>query len=154
MPRSSPYKVNSRRNKQLLQRVDAAVMEAAELLRERVLDQWIMTAPFPGYKTNNFATGEAADLQIAPVRTIRGKRTTFVYSPAFREGENGPEPYPVYWEIGHLNVFTVQWEEQPIFRPALEAAYPDIRRVVARIIGTTATGNVTQRTGGIMVAEL
>lgn len=153
MARGSSYRPNRRRKKQLLESIDAAVYEATEMLREAVWQRWMALPAFPGYKSGEFATGEAADLQISPIRTVRGKRSASVFSPAYREGSGGPEPYPVYWELGHLNVFTARWEEQPLFRPALEDAYPELRNVVARIVGASPFGGVTQRTGGISVRE-
>lgn len=29
-------------------------------------------------------------------------------------------PYPVYWELGHLNIFMADWVRKPIWAPAFE----------------------------------
>jgi hypothetical protein len=154
--RRSSYTPNKRRSRELIGSIDAAVYEAAQMLKESVLDHWQMLPGYPGYTTGNFETGEAVKIQIDAIRTVRGKRSTSVYSPASRLDNDGEEhPYPVYWELGHLNMWTVKWEEQPIFRPALEAAFPEIRNAVARIIGGSpfGDGTPTQRTGAISVRE-
>ena len=148
MSRSS-YRPNSRRSREVLKAVDAGVIAGAEAMANAVLEYWIANAAFPGYTTGDYAKGNAADIQVSPVYTKRGKRQADVYSAANRDGE----PYPAYWELGHNNLFTGNPEERvEIWRPALEQHADRVGNVMARQIGQYAQKS-TQRTGGIKVSE-
>lgn len=105
----------------MIQAVDTALYAAAEVLRDRVIDEFGSRGG--GYKHGLYATGEASDIKIgAPsrdggsmqsmARTIRGKRRIRVYTDAVNEQGR---PYPYFWEVGHTNVKSGQWEQAPIF---------------------------------------
>lgn len=144
----SRYKANPRRSKQVLRSIDEGVIAGAQAMADAVLEYWIAHAPFPGYTSGEFAKGNAADLQITPVYTKRGKRQADVYSAANRDGE----PYPAYWELGHDNVITGKHERVEIFRPALEQNAGVVGQLMARQIKQFASQS-TQKTGGIKVTE-
>lgn len=119
-----------------------------------VLEYWIANAAFPGYTSGDFATGNAADIQITPVYTKRGKRQADVYSAANRDGV----PYPAYWELGHDNQITGKYEQVEIWRPALEQHADQVGGVIKRQIMAFAKTEdnrpiSTQRTGGIKVSQ-
>lgn len=144
----SEYRSNKRRSRATLDAIDAGVIAGAEAMANAILEYWIANAAFPGYTSGDFAKGNAADIQITPVYTKRGKRQADIYSAANRDGE----PYPAYWELGHENVVTGKYERVEIWRPAMEQYADQIGNVMARQIGAYA-GRPTQKTGGIKVSE-
>lgn len=144
----SEYRPNNRRSRAMLQAIDAGVLAGAEAMANAVLEYWIANAAFPGYTSGDFAKGNAANIEITPVYTKRGKRQADVYSAANRDGE----PYPAYWEFGHDNKITGNYEKFEIWRPALEQYADQVGGVMARQIGKFAKKS-TQRTGGIKVSE-
>lgn len=161
--RKGKYTPNSRRSRQILSAIDAGVLQAADRYREAVLEYWDSQVSMGdngalGYVHSEYAEGPASDLKISPVRTSRGRRVADVYSDAERDGH----PYPVYWELGHENVWTQQWEEMPIFGPALMFYNQQIvgamaRQIAARFYKGERKGRVRTmvraRSGMIQVGE-
>jgi hypothetical protein len=83
----------------------------------------------------------------------RGRnRVATVYSTASRDGE----PYPAFWELGHINVFTGRYERVEIFRPALMQAVDEVARAFAfrftQIAKSPFSDTLSSQSGGLRVS--
>lgn len=150
--RKGKYTPNPRRSREVVAAIDAGLLAAAERYKQAVIDYWIDTVGFGvngelGYtEEGQYAEGKASDVVASAIVRRGGKREVDVYSAAV--SKRG-EPYPVFWELGHQNEFTGQWEEQPIFGPALLYYQDDIVGVMARRIRASFSGQ-RRNSQGIM----
>ena len=46
-------------------------------------------------------------------------------------------PYPVYWELGFLSIFSNKWERVEVWGPALRDSADDAQRAFARVFRKT-----------------
>lgn len=153
MARSS-YRRNTTRDRELRALIDEGVMAGAEVMRDAVRDKF--EDRDLGYLHGEFATGEAANIQIDGPYTKRGVRRADVYSPAKREGENGPAFYPAMWEFGHYNLWIdprgQTFVRVETFAPALYENLNSIAGVMARAIRQSPFSGLTKKTGGIQTS--
>jgi hypothetical protein len=86
----------------------AAVAAAGEVQQFDITSRF--AAHGDGYKSGEYATGEASDIQVAPTTgESAGTHAVFVFTAANRDGR----PYPMFWEKGHENKWTGK-EEPPV----------------------------------------
>lgn len=153
MARSS-YRRNARRDAELRAMIDDGVMAGAEVMAEAVRGKF--EDRDLGYLHGEFATGEAANIQIDGPYTRRGVRRADVYSPAKREGEDGPAFYPAMWEFGHYNLWIdktgVTFVRVETFAPALYENIGSIGGVMARAIRQSPFTGLTKKSGGIQTS--
>lgn len=108
---------------------DAGLVAAAEVVRTAVKE-----GLRGGYKSGAFVTGNVLNsVQITPPMDDEGGRAVRVFSDV---------DYALFWELGHLNLFTRKFERKEVWHPAListTAAQLDaFNRVFARFMGEAA----------------
>lgn len=113
----------------------AAAQDKALIAGATVLKNAVKRGLRGGYTSGDFVTGTAMN--------------SVVLGPVERTGDGAsiqvgtPLDYPMYWELGHLNLFTVNYERVPIWEPAYldnrERVMETYDRVLkARLKGTDA----------------
>jgi hypothetical protein len=151
MGRKTGYRRNAAREAELRALIDEGVREGAEVMAEAVRARF--EARSLGFTSANFATGDAADIQVSPVYGRKGRRRCDVFTDAQRHaGTNAPFPYPAAWEFGHFNIFTRQFERVETFGPALIEHADQVGGVMARLIRLGVArqhGQLTRRSGRI-----
>jgi hypothetical protein len=93
---------------------EAGLLAAANHYRNRMVEVLL-----PGYTSGAFSNrlqGVAGSIAVSPV-TATGDGLE-VQVGTNQVGPNGA-PYPVFWELGHLNTFTRKFEHQPRWEPTL-----------------------------------
>lgn len=78
-----------------------------------------------GYTSGNYVTGHVQNsvTQTVPARLGTGY--------GVRVGTN--VPYALFWELGHINIFSGRFEQVPIWLPMLEESAPEMRDVFTRV---------------------
>lgn len=100
----------------LLRAVDAGLIAAATLYAGEVTRRLKQ-----GYTSGDFVTGNvASSVTIGTPEWRDGKRWIAV-------GTNNE--YALYWELGHLNVFIVDWVRKEVWVPTLNELAPQLRAV-------------------------
>lgn len=81
-----------------------------------------------GYTSGAFVTGTNTSSVVAtePMR-LRGVWTVLIGTSI------DDPPYPVYWELGHLNIFSNRWERKEVWGPALRDSAEKARAAYARV---------------------
>lgn len=79
-----------------------------------------------GYTSGRFATGAAAGSVVGPTGSDAGGEPSMPYQDgdgwAIRVGTN--EMYLLYWEVGHINLFTRKYERVEHWRTTMEEEGP------------------------------
>jgi hypothetical protein len=139
----------------LMVAVDAGLTAGAKVQQRAVKAEF--RANRNGYTTGDFATGEAATIDVdPPKRDENGVASAGAYTSATREGGtvsefkafnledgSGPFPegagtlpsgsaYPLFWEFGHQNRYLNKFVSAPVFQPALEASADTATRSFTR----------------------
>lgn len=105
-----------------------------------------------GYTTGAFATGTASNsvVMTEPER-LRGIWTILIGTSI------DDPPYPVYWELGHLNVFSAKWERKEVWGPALRDSADRAQRAFARVYKAHLSGGLAalaaDAAGDLMAAD-
>jgi hypothetical protein len=124
-----PYKSNLAAVGRALHQARSAGLTAAA---QQVVNR-VQTGLRGGYTSGAFVTGlnTSSVVKTEPMR-LRGVWTvligTSIHDP----------PYPVYWELGHLNIFSGRYERKEVWGPALrdsaEKAQAAFSRVFRRVL--------------------
>lgn len=134
------YTARLARERELSQAFEAAILAGAKKQRQAVKEEFAVSGQ--GFIHGDFATGEAANIQLAPITREDGRVFGGAYTDATRtepnkDGSTSPftafgvgntggmtlpqgSPYPLFWEFGHYNIFINGVVSAPIFQPALE----------------------------------
>lgn len=104
---------------------DDALRAAAQELINGLKDQKPLGLT-GGYTSGAFTTGYNVNAIVAtdPLTTPGGSRIIFVTTDS---------PYAVYWEFGHVNLFTRKYERQERWAPTLQRKDEDIFAAYARV---------------------
>jgi hypothetical protein len=96
--------------------IDAGLQAAAYVYRDEV-----MRALAGGYTTGDFVTGRAMNsVAISEPYDVDDDRAISVGTDL---------DYPMFWELGHHNIFTRRFERVEIWAPALDAMSPEMMDV-------------------------
>jgi hypothetical protein len=132
--KTTGFKEDKQWRREYFQRVDAAVVRSGIELRDNIKARFAKRKD--GYTTGNFVTGgpeSASDIQMSPLETRNNVRRISVFSPATRVGDDGTvHHYPAYWEFGHWNLFTGEFEHIRTFEPAAEEVGRNIPEILKR----------------------
>jgi hypothetical protein len=85
-----------------------------------------------GYTSGAFVTGTNTSSVVA----TQPQRLRGVWTVLIGTSIDDP-PYPVYWELGHLNIFSGRWERKEVWGPALRDSADDAQRAFARVFRRT-----------------
>jgi hypothetical protein len=149
MATRAAYRPNRARNAELRALVDEAVLAGAAVVQAAVVEKFAERNQ--GYKDGKYATGAAATIEIGPLYTRRGVRRADVFTEAFREGKDGPAFYPAFWEFGHLNVFTLEYERVETFAPVMAEQSGNVWGAMIRAIHAFRGSTITKKTGALSV---
>ena len=105
--------------------VDAALKAAAQELINGLKDQK-PEGLTGGYTSGDFVTGKSLGEIFAtdPMSSPGGKRLIFVSTDS---------PFAVYWEMGHVNLFSRKYEREERWGPTLSRKYDDCMEAYARV---------------------
>jgi hypothetical protein len=132
--KESGFKEAKQWRREYFQRVDIAVVRSGIMLRDNIKARF--ASRMDGYTTGDFVTGgfdSASDIKMSPLETRNNVRRISVFSAATRVGNDGTvHHYPAYWEFGHNNRFTGDYERVPTFEPAAEEVGREIPGLLMR----------------------
>ena len=128
MPRSA-FKPNPGLLRQYRAAVDSALVSGALVVMDEIDREF--ESRNDGFQHGWYASdppNARLGVRVDRVRTRDGVRRIQVVNDANRDGH----PYPLYWELGHVNLFTSAYEEAPVMLPAMERAAGRVRSAMIR----------------------
>ena len=99
-----------------------------------------------GYTSGAFVTGTNTSSVVAtdPFR-LRGVWTVLIGTSI------DDPPYPVYWELGFLSIFSNRWERKEVWGPALRDSADRARRAFQRGFRSVMEGGSAQVAASVML---
>jgi hypothetical protein len=117
---------------------EAGLLAAAHHYRNRMIEVLL-----PGYTSGAFSQkllGVAGNVNVSQVQETPDGMEVQVGS---NQTSDMGAPYPLFWEIGHLNLFTRRFEHQPRWEPTLVQELSVMRDKFAaafQLVAQQATG--------------
>lgn len=146
MAKRTGYTINPHRGREWNAHVDQALFAAARVITTDVILRF--KARKGGYTTGAFAhpgdAGVSDTITQSDAHDHNGKRRIVIGT---NKRTDDGFSYPLAWEFGHLNIYTVNYERVETFRPAMDDNRDRALAAFKRVLERLRKGRVIELVG-------